>query len=191
MNHNDFQKASSAWSNFLTENLEKYSRQGVVPLYHYTENDSKVMILDPQKAKENSNPHTARDWRTSGIPRVFFYLDPQDKEKFFDNHNLYVAYLPTESIYDLTVDREGFIEQVKGENHGALDYDKLLNKISGHEMVKTQPEMGWRSPWERRKVRRGYDGLLYNVGFNIVISFIPLEAELTEQGSDKTFSFAI
>lgn len=191
MNHSSFQKASSVWSNFLIENLDKYSEQGVVPLYHYTENNSETMILDPQKAKQSSNSHTSRDWRTSGVPRVFFYLDPADKEKFFDNHNLYVTYLPTENIYDLTVDKEGFVEQVKDENYGALDYDKLLNKISGHEMIKTRPELGWKSPWKRKKVRRGYDGLLYNVGFNIVVSFVPLEAELVKQGEDKTFSFAI
>ena len=88
--------------------------------------------------------------------RVFFYVDPNDKERYFYGANLFTVDVPTNKVYDLTADKEGYIEKVRHPIYGLRDREE------------------WNTLLET--IREDYDGVFYDTGnLKIVTWFYPIE----------------
>lgn len=132
----------------FAESLSEYSQSGNVTLYHYSREDSEQLILDPEMFGKHS--FTRREAKISTYPRVFFYLDPTDKERFFQSNtwNLYTAEVKADEIYDLDKDPQQYIQQNKDNNNGIVDWEQLFktadNKYNGmHYSVKNRDIVVW------------------------------------------------
>ena len=91
---------------FLTEDKERkgrYDQGGTMTLYHYAMPDEESLVLDP-KYKRGS--YSTREYEVADTPRVFFYVDPDHRERFFLNRRLYKVDVPTNRVYDLGEDPE-------------------------------------------------------------------------------------
>jgi hypothetical protein len=136
-------------STIIKEELEKYiTNKNNITLYHYSSLNQDEILLSPDKFGKNY--FTKNDERTSGKKRIFFYVTPEEKERFFMNSNLYKADVNVNEIYDLKKDYNNFIYTAKGNNNGALSFDMLFEMI----------------------LQNGYKGIFYMVsGRSIVIWF--------------------
>jgi len=114
-------------------------------LYHYSSIEKDSFVVSPKKFGDNY--HSNNEVNASSVPRTFFYLNPKDKESFFNRFPLYVGEVSDSFIYDLGSDPANL--KSKG-----WTVDKLLKNI------KTK-----------------FKGVKYNVGFDIVSLFVPLEVE--------------
>lgn len=135
----------------FVESLSQFDQSGKVTLYHYSREDSEQLILDPQKFGKHA--FTRQERKTSTYPRIFFYLDPTDKERFFrsDVWNLYVAEVKRKELYDLTTDNENLIPQIEEQNDGVLNYDRLFKTIDKnyngvYYTVKNRDIVTWFNP---------------------------------------------
>jgi len=116
---------------------------GMAILTHYSKNDADSFVLDPQYFGKSF--FTKNDRKLSDFPRVFFYLDQNDKEDFFkEGYNKYQTIVPMSQIYDIKTDIKKFIEEVMAENNGILNWTKLFEKVrdSGYNGV-TYPVHDW------------------------------------------------
>ena len=129
-------------------------------LFHYTNFNLPTLILDPLKFANNS--FTKRDKALSGVPRAFFYLDPREKESFFQSPTLYTTCVPRSSIYNIALDPVGIKAKVFEKRP---DFDVLLKEI----------------------VKAGYKGAYYNPGFKVVCWFEPIEVRKTPEGLGTLF----
>ena len=147
---------------FLTEEKarkELYDRGGTMTLYHYATPDQDSLVLDP-KYKRGS--YSTREYEVADTPRVFFYVDPDHQESFFTERKLYKVDVPSDRVYDLGVDPEDFIGQVRHPVYG-------LRK--GEE---------WNTLLET--IRENYDGVFYDTGrLHIVVWFYPIEVQRAEE----------
>jgi hypothetical protein len=123
---------------------------GTISLYHYARSTEDQLILDPSKFGNNS--YTRRDKMISDVPRVFFYLKPQEKETMFDTKqvSLYTTEVPSDLIYDIIKDPEGI--RIKAFEKRP-DFDLMLKNI----------------------IKAGYKGCYYKPGFEVVAWFEPIK----------------
>ena len=147
---------------FLSEEKEKketYVDDGKISLYHYATPDTDSLILDPRYKRGS---YSTREYEVADTPRVFFYVDPDHRERFFLDRNLFKVDVPANRVYDLGADEENFIEQVSHPIYG-------LRK--GEE---------WNTLLET--IREKYDGVFYDTGrLHIVVWFHPIKVERAEE----------
>lgn len=156
----------------LNEALSDFVSGNMVTLYHYTKEDEEELTLSPEKFGKNS--FTKRDKALTDYPRVFFYLDLDDTERFFKSPSsvLYSTEVPADQIYNVLTDPDGIKSGIREENNGALNFHELLTTI--HE--------------------RGYKGMYYTPRGEVVIWFEPIsvtkhtEDEPVEQGEVQSLS---
>jgi hypothetical protein len=145
----------------LQNSLENYTVNGKVSLYHYANKMQgqvqPTITLSPERFGEN--PYSRNELK-AGTPRVFFYLDIQDKEPYFFNSPLYTAEVPVSKIYNILEDPLGIKERLRGESGGALDMDMLLREVSSLP---------------------GIEGMYYKPQMQIVTWFHPIQVSLVEE----------
>lgn len=112
----------------LIESLSDYNDNGTITLYHYTDIDQDELVLDVNKFGENF--WTKRDKAVSSTPKLFFYLDPEDKERFFNRGStLYTVDVSASEIYNVLKDPLELKKEVRNKNNGVMDIDNLITKI--------------------------------------------------------------
>jgi len=130
-----------------------YDSGGVISLYHYSRPDVDTLVLDP---KHGAQSYSRNDYIVSDVPRVFFYVDPDDKERFFASANMFTVDVPANRVYDLTADEEGYIEATRHSVYG------LRKGVEWNTLLET--------------IREDYDGIFYDTGrLKIVAWFHPIE----------------
>tara|TARA_R110000737_G_scaffold25408_1_gene44088 strand:- start:2025 stop:2534 length:510 start_codon:yes stop_codon:yes gene_type:complete len=139
---------------FITEApKESYVEGEGMSLYHYTRSKEDILVLDPDHRRGS---HSTREFETATTPRIFFYLDPQHRERFFQRASLYKVDVPANRVYDLRNDPEGHIAMHKDPTYGlrkGMEWDDLLEHI-----------------------RESYDGIFYSTSnFDVVAWFHPIE----------------
>jgi hypothetical protein len=139
---------------FLTEALmNDYDQGGTMTLYHYARPKEETLTLDPKYQKSS---YSRREFETASTPRVFFYVDPTQKERFFSSSNLYKVDVPTNRVYDLQGDPEGHFKMHRHPVYGmrkGMEWDEMLEHI-----------------------RESYDGIYYSTpNMDIVAWFHPVE----------------
>ena len=141
------------------ESLGDFSDEGMVNLYHYT-NPRNVegkdsIILDPQYFVNSRGAYSKREWETSRYPRTFFYTDYENKEPIV-NGTLLSTSVPTNEIYDLKNDPEGYVEKHRHPKYG------LRKQMEWETMMKD--------------IHSSYNGIYYSIGKpNVVAWFNPIE----------------
>ena len=141
------------------ESLGDFSDEGMVNLYHYT-NPRNVegrdsIILDPQYFVNSRGAYSKREWETSRYPRTFFYTDYENKEPII-NGALVSTSVPTNEIYDLKNDPEGYVEKHRHPTYG------LRKQMEWETMMKD--------------IHSSYRGIYYSIGKpNVVAWFNPIE----------------
>lgn len=135
----------------FAESLSKFNQSGKIILYHFSREDSEQLILDPEQFGKHS--FTRKEAKTSTFPRVFFYLDPTDKERFFRSNawNLYTTEVDRKELYDLDKDRNQLIDKIKNQNNNVVDYDQLFKMINQefngvYYTVKNRDIVAWFKP---------------------------------------------
>lgn len=137
------------------EALSTYSGN-TITLYHYSTKDDDRLVLDPKKFGKNS--WSRREKRSSATPKIFFYLDPEDKERFFSEETpLYSVEVPKSQVYDITVDPKGMIKKTKEQNQDVLNIDMLIENLKD----------------------AGFKGMYYQLKFDVVTWFYPITVERT------------
>ena len=151
-----------AW--LLFEDLSINAR-GKVTLYHFSKAKTDSVSLDPERVGQSS--FSRREMNTSSVPRVFFYLDPEQREVMFQNpvYHLFYVEVPFGSIYNLREDSKGYKKQFASEQTGTVDFHALLKHLSGWNKLSGE---GW------TKTNPLYKGVYYNVGFDVVAWFDPI-----------------
>lgn len=140
----------------LTESLNEYKSDGFITLYHYSTVDQDTVVLSPDRFGKHS--FTKADKRLTDYPRVFFYLNLDDTERFFKHKNLYATDVPHSAIYNVLEDPQGIKDEIKEKNNGVLNFDELLRTIHN----------------------RGFKGMYYQPKMDIVIWFEPIEVSKYE-----------
>ena len=150
----------------------------MITLYHYKNRaDDESILLDPLYASSNYNSFSIKEYGSSDVPRLFFYLDPTHKENFFSPGNPFTAMVPAADIYNLRKDPLGIIKKIKEKAYGAVDYNLLLQEISG---------------WKRNEETKQYEqtnegiskGLYYKIGNMEVIVWFE-EINVTREKENK------
>ena len=141
------------------ESLGDFSDEGMVNLYHYTNHRNvegrDSIILDPQYFVNSRGAYSKREWETSRYPRTFFYTDYENKEPIV-NGALVSTSVPTNEIYDLKKDPEGYMKKHRHPTYG-------LRK-----------QMEWE--WMMEDIHSSYKGIYYSIGKpNVVAWFNPIE----------------
>ena len=146
---------------FLTEaQMSDYDEAGSFTLYHYAPADQEEITVDPKyfadKAKRSS--FTMREYETSTVPRTFWYVDLEQRERQVSSgRHLYQATIPSNRIYDFRSDPEGHKEMHRHAVYGlrkGMEWDEMLEHI-----------------------RESYDGIFYSLSsFDVVSLFIPYDA---------------
>lgn len=82
---------------------DKLTLDGNIKAYHFSNIlDKPTVTLDPTLAKKNANTYTRRDYQTSGVPRIWFYIDIKDAEHFLKTGtNLYSTTIRGNEIIDV------------------------------------------------------------------------------------------
>jgi hypothetical protein len=145
--------------------IEESSVKEMTTIFHFTDSDKPELVLDPLEAQRNANPHSKNEWNTSMVPRVFFYIDLDDQESFFNSSTLYSTEIPTEDIYFLASDEKELIKQSMNE-YNRIDFDELLRLASG-----------WSNEGENWFKTDGVtDYLMYELvnGMKVLVSFVPV-----------------
>jgi len=149
---------------FLTEtenDLASYDKGGTLSLYHYTTAKQDPLVLDP---KHEKGSYSRREFDTASTPRVFFYLDPNQKEHFFNSSTLYTTAVPTNRVYDFRNDPLGY-RQVQSEE---------FPKGHRHPVYGLRKGIEWDEILE--DIREDFDGIYYSTAnFDVVAWFSPIE----------------
>jgi len=138
-------------------NLHPFSNKGKVTLYHYLNwlgQPPAKIILDPKLFGKNS--YTANDVNASSTPKIFFYLNPDEKERYFNKRPLYTTTVNANEIYDLLDDPFGFKKELREKNNGVLAVGQLVKKVKanrkpGFKGYYSKPDrhvVGWFYPIE-------------------------------------------
>jgi hypothetical protein len=104
-------------------------------LYHYTDQNIKDKLKVSYYGK---NYFTSNDVKITAIKRLFFYAVPCPEYLLDSSEYCYIVNYPINRIYDLTIDREGFLKN--NSIDGALRQIKYL----------------------------GYSGIKYNIGADVI-----------------------
>ena len=184
------QKIFENWNKFLKEHEEDLSDPRVNPpelseptvkLHHFCGRlcwrsptpDS--VVLDPQKGLDKPQSYSRREYEASRVPRVFFYLDPAQRESIVKGP-LYTVEVSTSDIYNLLKDEKEFSLKVRedrqAENsrfwHGTVD-----SPLRRGDDINT---------FLRLIIADGYKGAYYYTGgFKAVAWFEPIEVTLEKQ----------
>lgn len=134
----------------ITELFDNFVKSNGVTLYHYSKVDRDNLQLDPKQF--STNHWTKNDFKASPLPRIFFYLNPEDKEDYFINYFEYEVTVPVNKIYNLIKDPLNFKEEIRNKNYGILNIDEYLQVVSNK-----------------------FDGAYYNPGFPVVVWFKPIQ----------------
>jgi hypothetical protein len=115
---------------FLTEaQMNDYSEGGTLSLYHYAPTDQEEIIVDPKyfadRAKRSS--FTMREYETSTVPRTFWYVDLQQRERQVSSGR----YLYRHPVYGL---RKG-MEWNEMLEHIRESYDGIFYSLSSFDVV--------------------------------------------------------
>ena len=149
---------------------------GQVALYHYASTNTPTVTLNPTKFGANS--YSRREANTSTVPRVFFYLNPQEKEPMFDaTYNLYTTSVSFTEVYNMIVDPDGIKDKFRSKYTNAADLDSVLKHISGW----VRDKAGW-----KRSGTPLYNGVYYRPGFDVVIWFAPITVERVSDSERQT-----
>ena len=150
-----------SFRNYIYEsNIESYVENINIRLYHYAFAEEKEIILDPSRFGTSS--FSRREKESSTIPRIFFYVDLEQRERFVaSGRNLYSVDVSAASIYDLNSDPEGFKQKIAHPVYGlrkGVEIDELLKMIG-----------------------QSYSGAFYTSGaIDMVIYFEPISVERDE-----------
>ena len=146
---------------FLTEAQKSdYESGGELMLFHYAPVDAEAIVVDPKyfadRAKRSS--FTMREYETSTVPRTFWYVDPQQRERqVSQGRQLYQATIPAGEIYDFRNDPEGYKPKHR------------------HPIYRLRKGEEWNTLLE--DIRDSYAGIYYSLNaFDVVSLFIPYEA---------------
>jgi hypothetical protein len=143
----------------------RFIRGGNVVLYHVTSippNRNGNILLHPVKAAKNVHTYSRKEFEVTSFPRLFFYLDPEDRHKdTVSGEFLYQTTVPASQIYLMEKDPESFKEKAEVDGHFSFHYYMYLLK------------------------RAGYIGGYYNTGLtmgtnhmDVVILWVPIKATL-------------
>ena len=146
---------------FLTEAQKgDYVDQGEMVLFHYAPVDAEAIIVDPKYFADNAkrSSFTMREYETSTVPRTFWYVDPQQRERqVSQGRQLYQATIPAGEIYDFRNDPEGYKPKHR------------------HPIYRLRKGEEWNTLLE--DIRDSYAGIYYSLNaFDVVSLFIPYEA---------------
>ena len=154
-------KIMENFKKFLTEaQKDDYVVGGEIMLFHYAPVDAEAIVVDPKyfadRAKRSS--FTMREYETSTVPRTFWYVDPQQRERqVAQGRKLYQATIPAGEIYDFRNDPEGY------------------KKKHSHPIYRLRKGVEWNTMLE--DIRDSYAGVYYSLNaFDVVSLFIPYEA---------------
>tara|TARA_B100000131_G_scaffold227187_1_gene218789 strand:+ start:1065 stop:1577 length:513 start_codon:yes stop_codon:yes gene_type:complete len=154
-------KIMENFKKFLTEaQKDDYVVGGEIMLFHYAPVDAEAIVVDPKyfadRAKRSS--FTMREYETSTVPRTFWYVDPQQRERqVAQGRKLYQATIPAGEIYDFRNDPEGY------------------KKKHSHPIYKLRKGGEWNTMLE--DIRDSYSGVYYSLNaFDVVSLFVPYEA---------------
>ena len=141
------------------ESLGDFSDEGMINLYHYTNprnaEGKDSLVPDPQYFVTSRGAYSKREWETSRYPRTFFYTDYENKEPIV-NGALVSTSVPTNEIYDLKNDPEGYVEKHRHPTYG-------LRK-----------QMEWE--WMMEDIHSSYKGIYYSIGKPNVVAWLnPIE----------------
>ena len=125
-------KMIDLFKNYLLEaDMSHYELSGKITLYHYARSEEEEIFLDPARFGESS--FSKREKETSRVPRVFFYVDLAQRERYISSgRSLYKVEVNTSDIYNLKEDPSGYVELVRHPTYGLrkqIEWDNLLNKI--------------------------------------------------------------
>jgi len=97
-------------------------------LFHYT-NKTAANTLVLECAKHfGANPFSKREKAAASTPRTFFYLDPAQREAWFDNSkDLFSVTVEDSQVYDLLSDPLEL--KPKADKGTFIDLDKLFSLI--------------------------------------------------------------
>ncbi len=130
---------------------------GMLTLYHYAPDDFEDGVLDPSRF--GAGTYTSRDARASDVPRVFFYLNPGDREQWFTGRRLFSAQVPASSIFDID-NGDPKVLDASRTSSGRIDPHELLLNVKG----------------------AGYKGIKYDAGgMPLVAYFEPIAVEPVQQ----------
>lgn len=172
----DYEKEKTAKS----DSFEKYVDGNSVTVYHYTDgfDGDEEGLLKPNVAKQNQASFSRKDWNRSGVPRVFFYLDPDDQERQFQGKPLYSKELNANSVYDIIEDPLDLKGEIKKEESHVSNQelaDLLFQKISGWTISDRE--------WERRE--QIADGAFYKTRyFPVIVYFEPVRVTRVDSKED-------
>ena len=148
------------FKNYIQEsNLSDFDDGGMINLYHYTNprnaEGKDSLVLDPQYFVNSRGSYSKNEWDTSRYPRTFFYTDYNNKETIVDGALLSTS-VPTNEIYDLKNDPEGYVAENRHPTYG------LRKDIEWTIMLKD--------------IHSSYKGVYYSIGKpNVVAWFNPIE----------------
>ena len=155
-------KLINQFKGYLTENRarkEDFDQGGIITLYHYPKPDTETLVLDP---KYGAQYYSKNDYIVSDVPRVFFYVDPADKERYFYGYNMFRVDVPSNQVYDLTADDQGYVAAARHPIYG------LRNREEWNVLLE--------------KIREDYGGVFYDTGrLKIVTWFSPIEVSRVPQ----------
>ena len=153
------------------------SEDGMTTLYHYTQDLGDSVVLDPEFAKSRRGYYSRREFETATTPRLFFYLDPRERESHFTHGTLYKTKVPTSEIYNFSADPEDILGNVRHPVYGMRkgeEWNKVFEGIrdgvttdaEGNDIIMSQSRDGlyyktprfrvvaWMNPIEIFKVDR-------------------------------------
>ena len=146
---------------FLTEAQKgDYVVGSKMILFHYAPVDAEEIVVDPKYFADRAkrSHFTRNEYETSTVPRTFWYVDPQQRERqVASGRQLYQAPIPAADIYDFRNDPEGYKEK------------------HSHPIYKLRKGVEWNTMLE--DIRDSYAGVYYSLNaFDVVSLFIPYEA---------------
>ena len=173
------------WNKFLLkEELERYVKNGMIELFHYSRRDMDKIPLDPERFRSSRMSYSKRDYNVSSFPRVFFYLDPSHLETVVagSKRNLYSVEVPASDIYNLVEDPEDLLHKSKKASGMVVpNLDKVLKSLAKEDKPGLYPE--YFTPIRGEDAKR-YRGVYYRINQgtkDIVVWFDEIEATRVER----------
>lgn len=166
------------------DELPNYVKNGKVFGYHFlspTKNPKKEITLDPSKF--GSSQFSQSEVRSASYPRIFFYVDLNDKESFFGQDNpLYKAEMPVREIYSIPSDPLGIVNDLSKKGHQMGKVLNFLHEYGYNGVYYQTPNMkilNWFEPISAKLVQeesKEYDRIEKNKQFNYDLSGHNLES---------------
>jgi len=98
-------------------------------LFHYTNKTAADTLLLECAKHFGANPFSKREKAAASTPRTFFYLDPSQRETWFDNSkDLFSVTVEDSQVYDLLSDPLAL--KPKADKGTFIDLDKLFALVT-------------------------------------------------------------